>query len=333
VIVKSHPLQPRTYALQAEIARRAAHDLQVPEGVMQLLDGPVESTHALGVELVSHPLIRAIGFTGSVQGGLALQRVAQQRSSPVPFFGELGSVNPQLILPHALTELGPSIAAMLSQSLIARAGQQCTCPGVWIILHEDPDSDCHQAFYRAASDLLMQSPPRRLLSPAIGRAYQQTCQAWLNTLGVFAIFTHAHAASSSHADHQDALVRPLLAQARADLVLNCRSLLDENFGPAALIVTCQTAHEVHQVLEAIGGTLVASLWAGPGDMLEPWPATLAQIAGRVVLHGVPTGVRVSPSMQHGGPFPASTRPDSSAVGDRSILRWQRPVTIQGWQEL
>lgn len=331
VIVKSHPLQPRTYALQAQIARQAADRLGLPAGVLQLLEGPVESTLERGTALVIHPSIRAVGFTGSLQGGRALERLAQQRTVPIPFFGELGSVNPQLILPGALNTEGRVIARTLTQSLIARAGQQCTCPGLWIILNPEANVQTLEAFLSSARDVLATAPARRLLSPAIARAFRNTCQSWLATPGVTLVFAPDFTTGIRSQDANDP-VQPCLALADAQTVRSNPRLLEENFGPAALIVNCQSPREVEELLQAIGGTLVASLWHGDCEPPDNWPRLLTHIAGRVVLQGVPTGVQVSPLMQHGGPFPASTRPESSAVGDRAVTRWQRPVALQGWPD-
>jgi acyl-CoA reductase-like NAD-dependent aldehyde dehydrogenase len=333
VIVKAHPLQPRTYGLQAQIAAEVITKLALPPGVLQLIENHSHDTQVLGTALVAHPQIRAVGFTGSIQGGLALQRVTMQRPLPIPFYGELGSVNPQIILPEALVANAQGLASALAGSLIARAGQQCTCPGVWIVMEAAKSPHAWTAWCRSLREVLEQAPARALLAPHITKAYLTACERWRRTPGVSIVFDPPPNPSPS----PTSIVRPCLLQTDWQTALNYPHLLEENFGPAAMIIHCDSPLQVQQMLDRIGGSLVASLWTDPASLQGPlstalltWRDTLAQQAGRVVLQGVPTGVQVSPLMHHGGPHPASTRPESTAVGDQAVFRWLRPVTLQNW---
>lgn len=314
VVIKAHSGHPRLSRAVHEVARGVLAEQGLPSGLLGLVEG---ASRAAGVHLVAHPQIAAVAFTGSYQGGTALWKVANERARPIPFFGELGSINPLLALPAILERDGESLAKTLAASITMGCGQFCTSPGV-IVLFDHPASE---RFIQQLSSALQPMTTHRMLTPSMRLGFDE---------GI-ARFEHASAARSlfqPHADNDG--LAPRLFEIDAQAFIDNAALREEVFGPAAVVVRVESVAQAVSVLDAIGGTLTATLW-GFEQATDDTRALLRAargIAGRVLFSGVPTGVAVTHAQQHGGPWPASTQPQSTSVGYAALQRFLRPLALQ-----
>ncbi|MGH3158674.1 MAG: aldehyde dehydrogenase (NADP(+)), partial [Streptosporangiaceae bacterium] len=315
VVVKAHEGHPRTSVATGQVVATALAKAGAPAGVFGLIHG-VDA----GVALVGHPAVAAAGFTGSARGGLALQRICAERPVPIPFFGELGSVNPVVVLPGAATARREAIATGYVGSLTLGVGQFCTNPGL-LFVPEDIglrnaiaaavsasqggpmlSARIHAGFTAATADLAGR-PDLRLLASG-----QPGAGPWAGRPQVF----HC---------------------GLAEFAAGLPSLAEERFGPAGLVISYADAGELVAVLARLGGNLAGCVHlddSAPGDVAAARQvmAVLAQIAGRVVFNGWPTGVAVTWAQHHGGPWPATTAPAHTSVGAAAIRRWLVPVVYQ-----
>ncbi|OYU33865.1 aldehyde dehydrogenase (NADP(+)) [Novosphingobium sp. PASSN1] len=305
VVVKGHPAHPGTGELVARAIRSAVQGCGLPEGVFSYMPG---RTNALGAALVAHPSIKAVGFTGSRSGGLALVEIARQRAEPIPVYAEMSSINPVALMPAALSARAEALGAGFAASLSLGAGQFCTNPGLVIAL-DGPDLD---RFVAAASAALTAAPPQVMLTPGIRAAYEA---------GVAALDQNAAARRVG----PGALFETTAAQFMADTALGA-----EVFGVASLVVRCADLGEVAHVIRNLEGQLTATLQIDPDDSTAAAPilALLQARAGRVLANGWPTGVEVTHAMVHGGPFPATSDGRTTSVGTLAITRFLRPVCYQ-----
>ncbi|WP_293220959.1 aldehyde dehydrogenase (NADP(+)) [Ottowia sp.] len=314
VVVKAHNghllLAGRVFALIQAVLKAQG----LPAGLIGLVQG---EGNAIGTQLIRHPAIAAGAFTGSTRGGAALQAEASARPRPIPFYGELGSVNPVIALPHALRAKGAELAATLAGSITLGSGQFCTSPGV-IVLLDDPASD---AFVQQLTTALVAQQPHAMLTPGLRQAFDAGVGRWTQA-GVQPLLLEAADAAEPP--------RPVLAQVDAARFIGTPQLHDEVFGPASLIVRAHSVAEVVQVLQALGGSLTVTLWGAGEESADTQALVRAamQMAGRVLFAGVPTGVAVTAAQQHGGPWPSSTQPLSTSVGDAALDRFLRPVALQ-----
>ena len=315
VVVKGHPAHPELSHQTAALARAVVAERGLPAGVFQFVQG---SSTALGVHLVQAPAIAAVAFTGSFKGGTALARVAFERPHPIPFYGELGSVNPLVVLPAALGPNSAALAQVLAGSICQGAGQFCTSPGV-IVVHNDASGD---AFVQALATQLCSLSPHAMLSPAIRGNFDGGVARWRADGQLTALVDDVAA--------PDAGPRPFLAEVQAADFIQDQALHDEVFGPAALVVRVTSVDQAIEVLRAVGGSLTVTLWGADAETPETRRLVLAatQIAGRVLFSGVPTGVAVTAAQHHGGPYPASTQPFTTSVGYAALDRFLRPVALQ-----
>ena len=314
-MVKGHPAHPGTGELVARAVRAAVATGGLPEGTFSYLPGP--STD-LGSALVADPRIKAVGFTGSRAGGLALMRVAAGRPEPIPVYAEMSAVNPVVLLPGALRARSASLAAGFVQSLTLGAGQFCTNPGLLIgIAGSDLD-----AFAEAAAAAIRESVPHTMLTPDIRDRFAHVVAALAARPGV-TVAARGAAAGPGGAP-------ACLLRTEARHVLADPALADEMFGPAALLVAAADTAEVTRLLESLGGQLTATLHLDRADehLAAGLVPLLARKAGRILANGWPTGVEVAPAMVHGGPFPATSDGRSSSVGTLAIERFLRPVCYQ-----
>jgi len=316
VIVKAHPAHLGTSELVARVIQNAARDTGMPEGVFSML---IDKDIAVGQALVSHPLIQAVGFTGSRRGGLALVAAAQARPVPIPVYAEMSSINPGFLLPAALSSRAESIATGFADSLVMGAGQFCTNPGILLAL----ESDDLERFLTAAAKALTDKPPTTMLTPNIYGAY---CKG-LNTL-------HKAAGVTLVAEGREA-EGPYQAQAaffRTDSAtfLANPALEDENFGPSALLIVCKDVADLQKVARKFDGQLTVTLHYDEGDkaIAQVLLPILERKAGRILFNDFPTGVEVSYSMVHGGPFPATSDSRTTSVGATAIDRFLRPICYQ-----
>jgi NADP-dependent aldehyde dehydrogenase len=316
VVVKAHPAHLGTSELVARAIAKAARDTGMPAGVFSLLIG--EGTW-IGEALVGHAEIQAVGFTGSRQGGLALQRVAQARPEPIPVYAEMSSVNPVVLLPAALAARGEQIARDYADSIVLGAGQFCTNPGIVLAL----EGTALDVFCAAAAQALSVKPATTMLTPGIHSAYCRGIRHLSAQSGV----TQLARGKEADGPH-DAVPQLLRTDARAFLA--DAALEDEVFGPSSLIVACRDADELHAVLRRMAGQLVATVHLDEDDhaLARSLMPTLERKAGRVLFNGFPTGVEVCHAMVHGGPFPATSDSRSTSVGATAIDRFLRPVSYQ-----
>jgi NADP-dependent aldehyde dehydrogenase len=319
VVVKAHPDHPETSELAAAALRAAAVEVGLPEGTIGLVHG-----FEAGPELVRHPLVAGVGFTGSPRGGRALHDLAAARPRPIPFHGELGSVNPVLVTEAALTE--PTAVEELARGLVGSftlgMGQFCTKPGLVLL----PAGAAGDAFEKAVADATAQVPAGVLLDPRMREAFLDGFAA---RAGLADVQTLAPAGSAPTVEAPLAVRAGVLSVPAASALRGSHeALLEECFGPSTVLVRCADAAEADAVLSRLDGCLTATLHTPATDPDAPAHlAALARFAGRVLLGGWPTGVAVADAMHHGGPYPASTS-TSTSVGGTAVERWLRPVTFQ-----
>jgi alpha-ketoglutaric semialdehyde dehydrogenase len=319
VIVKAHPAHPGTSALVAEAIMKAAKRNDLPEGVFSML---FDDGYAVGEALVKHPKTKIVTFTGSFKGGTALVRLAQEREIPIPVFAEMGSINPTILLPEALENRYQQIAEQYAASITLGAGQFCTNPGLLIGMK----SASLDKFKNALGEAIGKINSATMLTPGICKNYSKLSEDVLTEQGVKLIGKGNIAADKvNHA-------QPVLAEVSASSFLVNPRLSEEIFGPYSLLVEADYEVQLNQVIEALHGQLTATIVADEGD-LKKYGSLLQDIiniSGRVILNNVPTGVEVVQSMQHGGPFPATTDGRFTSVGTGAIKRFVRPVCWQNW---
>lgn len=314
VVVKGHSGHPGTGEIIAEAINAAIARCGVNPGVFSLVQG---GKRDVGTALVQHPLINAVGFTGSLGGGRALFDLCAQRPTPIPFFGELGSVNPMFLLPAATSNRGTQIGAGWAASVTMGAGQFCTNPGIAIVI-DGPDAD---AFAGAATEALSASGAQTMLTDGIAEAYRQGRDRVSSATGVTELLTTA-------CDMRNAT--PYLYETTGQAWLANEDLGEEVFGPLGLIVRVKDTHEMVTIAKSLKGQLTCTLHMDDEDTdaARALMPVLERKAGRILANGFPTGVEVSDAMVHGGPYPASTNFGATSVGTLAIRRFLRPVCFQ-----
>ena len=315
VVVKGHPAHPGTGELVARAIRKAALRTQMPEGVFSFLPGEI----ATGIALVRNTHIKAVGFTGSRGGGLALVALAAARSEPIPVYAEMSSVNPVFALPTALKTRAAEIAKGYVASFTLGAGQFCTSPGLMFVL-DGPDI---VPFLEALMVELENHQPSAMLSNAIHGAFEK---------GREALEVHESVTTVARSQTPAGLNRSHAAVFSTDFAsfLEDRRLGQEVFGAASLIIICKNAGELRQAAEHLEGQLTASLQVDVDDvpLAETLMPVLERKVGRIIANGWPTGVEVADAMVHGGPFPATSDSRATSVGTLAIRRFLRPVCYQ-----
>ena len=320
VVVKGHPAHPGTGDLVAQAIVKAVEACDLPPGVFSLLNG---NSNELGGALVAHPLIKAVGFTGSRGGGLALMKIAGERADPIPVYAEMSSINPVVLLPGALAERADKLAKEFVGSLSLGVGQFCTNPGLVIAL-DGPDLE---RFVASAALALEGVAPAVMLTPGIHGAYEKGVQRLLDHPTVQTTARGAEA-TGKHCGRG-----ALFAVSALDVFKN-PDVTHEVFGPSSVVVRCGDETQLLEVLEHLEGQLTATLHLTPQD--EALAARLVPVlerkAGRLLANGWPTGVEVSHAMVHGGPFPATSDGRSTSVGTLAIDRFLRPVCYQDFPD-
>ncbi|MFL1544571.1 aldehyde dehydrogenase (NADP(+)) [Pseudomonas sp. O39] len=314
VIVKAHGAHPGTSELVGRAVAKAVKDCGLPEGVFSLLYG---SGREVGIALVTDPRIKAVGFTGSRSGGIALTRAAQARPEPIPVYAEMSSINPVYLFPAALEARAQSLAEGFVASLTQSAGQFCTNPGLVIAIA----GAALERFVTTVSERLPGCAAQTMLTPGIFSAY---------SAGVSALAEHAQIAAKGLAAEGPNQGQAQVFITRADAFLTQEQLQAEVFGATSLVVVCANDEEVHQVSEHLEGQLTATLHLDEDDLARAKALlpVLERKAGRLLVNGWPTGVEVCDAMVHGGPFPATSDSRSTSVGTAAILRFLRPVCYQ-----
>ena len=318
VVVKGHSAHPGVSDIVAQAIDAAIKKSGVHPGVFSQVQG---GNRKVGQSLVQHPLIRAVGFTGSLGGGRALFDLCAQRPDPIPFFGELGSVNPMFLLPNAVAVRGEAIAKGWVGSLTMGAGQFCTNPGIAFVM-AGAEAD---AFIAAAKAALGEIGPQTMLTDGIAESYRSGRDRVHGIAGAQEVLT-------STCDLRNAT--PYLFQSTGKAWLANEELGEEVFGPLGIVITVENEDEMITVAHSIVGQLTATLHMDEGDtpLASKLMPILERKAGRLLANGYPTGVEVCDTMVHGGPYPASTNFGATSVGTLSIRRFLRPVCYQNMPE-
>jgi NADP-dependent aldehyde dehydrogenase len=317
VVVKAHGAHLGVNALVAEAISMAVERCQLPPGIFSSVQGP----NTVGQALVQHPLIKAVGFTGSHRGGMALVQLAAERPEPIPVYAEMGSTNPVFLLPDRLNREPEALATLLADSVALGAGQFCTNPGLLVLVR----SEGADRFLAALEEALSKAASAPMLTEGIHAAFEAGRQAFLAAEGVV---------GSSPAPAEGWQARPGCARVSAAAFLANPRLHEEVFGPFTLAICCDDEAQRMAVAHALGGQLTATLMADEAELprFAPLAEQLRQKVGRLIFNGVPTGVEVSAAMHHGGPYPATSNSLFTSVGADAIRRFARPVCFQNVPE-
>lgn len=315
VLVKGHPAHPGTGELVARAIAAAVSKCGLPEGTFSYLPG---RSNELGGAMVTDPRVKAVGFTGSRFGGLALVKLAQARKEPIPVYAELSAINPVVLLPGALAEKAEALGKAFAGSLTMGAGQFCTNPGLLLAL----ESEHLDTFIDAASAVLTGVDPAVMLTPGIAGAYAK---------GVAALDANDHA-TRIVTGKEAGLNRcsPALFKAKAADFLSDEGLGHEVFGSSSVIVVAKDVAELQAVIAGLEGQLTATIHSVESDhavAAQILPGLVGRV-GRVLANGWPTGVEVCNAMVHGGPYPATSDARSTSVGTLAMYRFLRPVCYQ-----
>ncbi len=318
VVVKGHPAHPGTGQIVAEAIDAARQAMDLHPGVFSFVQ---DGGNAVGAALVQHPSIKAVGFTGSLRGGRALFDLCAARAEPIPFFGELGSVNPMFLMPAALAARGDAIAEGWAGSLTMGAGQFCTNPGLAFVA----SGDTAEQFIAKTAEALGAGATQTMLTGGIAEAFGTGCAQMAKTSGVEQLVAGENASRGAG---------PQLFRTSFETFLQTPHLAHEVFGPLGLVVVVEDADDFAKAAHALDGQLTATLHLDEGDhaAARGLLRILQHKAGRVLCNGFPTGVEVADSMVHGGPYPASTNFGATSVGTLSIRRFLRPVCFQNVPE-
>src|SRR6202012_2991634 len=303
----------------AEAIKKAAQKYNLPEGVFSLI---YDNGYDVGEALVKPPTTKVVTFTGSYKGGTALLKMAQQRDEPIPVFAEMGSINPVFLLPEALECRYAEIAEQYAASITLGAGQFCTNPGLLIAVK----SDNLEKFKKALGEAIAKISSSTMLTPGICKNYATLSEEMLAEQGV-SIINRGNLNNDKSNQAQ-----PLVAEVSVSLFLVNPKLKEEVFGPYSLLVVADYETQLQQVVNALHGQLTASIVADDSDLTKHKTLiqSISNIAGRVILNNVPTGVEVLQAMQHGGPFPATSDSRFTSLGTGAIKRFVRPVSWQNW---
>ncbi len=322
VIVKPHQGHLGTSEIVGLLIQQAAGEHNAPDGVFSMLYGDGRD---VGIALVKHPHVKAVGFTGSRQGGRALMDATASRPEPIPVYAEMGSINPVFLLKEALAQRAEEIATGLHASVTLGVGQFCTNPGLVFVEKGEGSAK----FLTKLKELMTATPTGTMLTAGLCSAYRSGVQAFSQTPGVVSLIPQINETGSGGAMAQAALL-----QTSADVFLSNHRLMDEVFGPATLVVECASTAEFPSLAQHLEGQLTSTIHATPEEMPKQAEliAILSHKTGRLVCNGFPTGVEVAHAMTHGGPYPATSDGRSSSVGTRAVERFVRPVSYQNFPD-
>jgi NADP-dependent aldehyde dehydrogenase len=314
VVIKAHPAHPATSLATFRALQRGAQSVGAPDGVLALVFG-----FDAGVALVDAPAIRAVGFTGSVPAGRSLWSRANARPEPIPFFGELGSANPLVVTPAAAEERAAEIGQGLAGSMTLGVGQFCTKPGLLFV----PQNAHGDALVSTLVDALNQLSSMTMLSDDIAAHFRS------GTVTIAGVDGNNQLVGGDAGDGSDATAQLFEVPARVFADASSSALRAECFGPLAIVIRYLDDVDLRAALSVTDPALTFSVFTSSRDPHAAWLFDFAPTrAGRVIANGYPTGVGVSWSMQHGGPWPATTSSAATSVGAGGIDRWLRPVTYQ-----
>jgi len=297
---------------------KAAENCNMPAGIFAHIHG---AGNEVGEALIKHPLAKAVGFTGSFLGGKQLFDWANQRKEPIPVFAEMSSINPVFLLPEKLKRSAVDVAKLYAGSITLGVGQFCTNPGLLIGI----DNDDLETFIQTLGEEIRKTSPGEMLHTGIFKNYVERRANALSQENVETIAT-------SETEPLLNQGTPTVASATAQAFINNPVLHLEVFGPYSIVIRCKDMDEMIAVTRHIEGQLTATLMATENEIKEHSELIdfVKHICGRLILNGVPTGVEVCLSMQHGGPFPATTDSRFTSVGADGIKRFARPICYQNW---
>ncbi|UKM66497.1 aldehyde dehydrogenase (NADP(+)) [Flavobacteriaceae bacterium GSB9] len=320
VVFKGHPAHPGTSEMVFNAIQKAIKKSNMPEGVFSLIHS---NSNKQGELLVKHPEIKAVGFTGSFNGGKALFDYANSRSEPIPVFAEMGSTNPVFILPQALKEKGDEIASGLAGSITLGVGQFCTNPGLSFI----EKSEKVNAFYDKLGESISEISAGNMLTSGISKAYNEGLNRIASLKNVIEI-------AKGKSEENINVGIPKVFKTTVSGLKEHESLAEENFGPSSILVEASSKNEVIEAAKELEGHLTATIFGTDEDLknYKELFDILEKKVGRVIINGYPTGVEVCHSMVHGGPYPATTAPQSTSVGTNAIKRFVRPVCFQDYPD-
>lgn len=320
VVVKAHPAHPGTSELVGTAINKAAQKCEMPNGVFSMVHG---ASIAVGQAVVRHPLIKAIGFTGSFRGGKSLFDEAARREEPIPVYAEMGSTNPVFVLPGALKENHDALAAGLSNSVQLGVGQFCTNPGLTIV----PNQEEGHLFENVLKENISDAESATMLTDAIQSAYNRGLEKLKSKETVQSI-------SAGKKGEQQAQGVPEVLSVSADDFLSDKELEEEVFGPSTLLVRTKDKAEMIKIAKGLNGHLTATVQGTEADLMEysDLLKILERKVGRLLINGFPTGVEVCHSMVHGGPFPATSDARMTSVGTAAITRFTRPICYQNYPD-
>jgi NADP-dependent aldehyde dehydrogenase len=320
VIVKSHPMHAGTGELVSSAIIKAAEATDMPNGVFSNLNS---SGIEVGRQLVMHPGVKGVGFTGSISGGRAIYDMASGRKEPIPVFAEMGSINPVIIFPEALEYRGDDLARTYAGSITLGSGQFCTNPGLILGLKSDKLS----TFISSLANEIISIEPSCMLHPNIIGAYEKNKKKAFSQEGMEKIADLETEVAPNYG-------RQAITTVEGSTFLSNPTLHQEVFGPFSIVVQCDNAKQLEQIVSQLEGQLTGTV-ISDNDEANRYQGVIEALkdrVGRIIFNGVPTGVEVCPSMVHGGPYPASTDSRFTAVGINSIKRWARPFSYQNWPD-
>tara|TARA_R110002049_G_scaffold38978_6_gene120457 strand:- start:56977 stop:58503 length:1527 start_codon:yes stop_codon:yes gene_type:complete len=318
VIVKAHAMHSGTAELVASAIIKAAESTGMPNGVFSNIMG---RGRTVGTALVAHPKVKAVGFTGSIAGGRALFNLASQREEPIPVFAEMGSINPVLITPKAIANRSEEVASTYASSITLGTGQFCTNPGLILTI----DSDNTDKFVKDLAEKTIAIEPQCMLHPDIKSGFNKSGADIVAQNGVKVVGKIEGDLKDNYAASQ------IVTVSGSDFLANPK-VHQEVFGPFSLVVKSKDEDELIKIINGLEGQLTGTIIAEEEEYsnLTDIVDALENRVGRIIFNGVSTGVEVSPSMQHGGPYPASTDSRFTAVGIGAIKRWVRPISYQSF---
>ncbi len=321
VVVKSHPMHAGTGELVAEAIIKAAKKTGMPDGVFSNLNSKgIE----VGEWLVKHPKIKAVGFTGSFKAGTALYKLAAQRDEPIPVYAEMGSINPVIALPSALTEKAQFWAEQFAGSITAGSGQFCTNPGLILGIKSQKLDD----FTRFLGENINKIQPSVMLHPNIKKQYDASKSEMLQQENYTVIAAYEDKVAENFGTQQ-------VIKVAGEEFLRNKNFHKEVFGPFSIVVECKDKAQLTEIIQNLEGQLTGTILNAIENELQDYEETIEALTatvGRILYNSVPTGVEVCAAMTHGGPFPATSNAKFTSVGLTAVQRWVRPVSYQDWPD-
>lgn len=320
VIVKAHPAHPKTCQLLADLVYRAMEKSGIPKGIFQLLHG---KNYQITKNLVDHSKTACVAFTGSLEGGSALFKVASQRKTPIPFHAEMGSLNPVIFLPKIVSHDAAKLALGYVQAVNLFAGQMCTKPGALFLLK----SKNNPPLLRFIEEVVSQQEILPMLNQVVYQNYEESVRSLSKEISLLATNEQ-----NRHSFKNPAYCR--IFQMSADQYIEKPEVRAEAFGPASLIIECENVNELFTCIDSLEGSLTASLHCEREEtsLSSRIIPRLESIAGRILWNGFPPGVTPGPATHHGGPWPATTDSRFTSIGKQAYQRFVRPLCKQGFPQ-